>query len=63
MFNPQNTNEIASAIDKVLNDNNLSDELIQKGFERIKLFDEETIYKMLKEFFQNNERLFDKYKK
>lgn len=63
MFNPHNTNEIASAIDKVLNDNNLSDELIQKGFERIKLFDEETIYKMLKEFFQNNERLFDKYKK
>lgn len=63
MFNPHNTDEIASAIDKILTDNNLSNELIQKGFERIKLFDEEKIFNTLKEFFQNNERLFDKIKK
>ena len=37
-FDPNNTDDITSAIDKVLTDKNLRDELIKKGYEQIKKY-------------------------
>lgn len=42
-FDPKNEQEIATAINRVLSDETLATELINKGFERIKLFDEDKI--------------------
>lgn len=57
-FNPYKTEEIVAAIDNILTDNTLANNLISKGFERVKLFTEENLIKSLKEVFQKDADLF-----
>lgn len=48
LFDPKNEQEIATAINRVLSNETLATELINKGFERIKLFDEDKIISQIK---------------